>query len=447
MDDLILRLGVALAIGLLVGLERGWREREEAAGRRTAGIRTYGISALLGAVMAALAASLGSALVLAVGFLGFALVFGWFQAREAVQENSLSATSAIVGLCTFALGALAVVGDQRAAAAGGAALAAILASREVLHRLVKRLSWVELRSALMLAVMTTIILPLLPDRTIDPWGGLNPREIWFFTVLTATISYLGYVATRILGPRRGVLAGGLLGAVVSSTAVTLAFARSAAAGKASRPLAENASRPLAENSSRPLAESSSRPLAESSSRPLAGAAALAAMVSVLRVTGLVLILNPGVLPVMAPAALAAALVFAACGGLLIWRGGGGEGAAGPARNPFDLVPLLVFAAGFAVVSTASAALVGSFGAASLLGSSALSGVFDVDVAVLSALRLVDPVPRLAIGQAVLAALAANAMGRLLLASAAGPRDFALPLAGATLAALVAGGLAGFATFG
>ncbi|NKE44755.1 MgtC/SapB family protein [Roseomonas frigidaquae] len=439
MDDLILRLGVALAIGLLVGLERGWREREEAAGRRTAGIRTYGISALLGAVMAALAASLGSALVLAVGFLGFALVFGWFQAREAVQENSLSATSAIVGLCTFALGALAVVGDQRAAAAGGAALAAILASREVLHRLVKRLSWVELRSALMLAVMTTIILPLLPDRTIDPWGGLNPREIWFFTVLTATISYLGYVATRILGPRRGVLAGGLLGAVVSSTAVTLAFARSAAAGKASRPLAENASRPLAENSSRPLAESSSR--------PLAGAAALAAMVSVLRVTGLVLILNPGVLPVMAPAALAAALVFAACGGLLIWRGGGGEGAAGPARNPFDLVPLLVFAAGFAVVSTASAALVGSFGAASLLGSSALSGVFDVDVAVLSALRLVDPVPRLAIGQAVLAALAANAMGRLLLASAAGPRDFALPLAGATLAALVAGGLAGFATFG
>ncbi|MDO9503575.1 DUF4010 domain-containing protein [Falsiroseomonas sp.] len=411
MDDLILRFGVALAIGLLVGLERGWREREEADGRRTAGIRTYAISALLGAICAALAASLGSGLVLAAGFLGFALVFGWFQAREAVAENNLSATSAIVGLCTFALGALAVAGDQRAAAAGGAALAAVLASREVLHRAVKRLSWVELRSALMLAVMTMIILPLLPDRTIDPWGGLNPREIWFFTVLTATISYIAYIAARILGPRRGVLAGGLLGAVVSSTAVTVAFARSAAAG--------------------------------ASGGPMAGAAALAGMVSVLRVVGLVLILNPAVLPAMAPAALTAALTFAICGGLLIWRGGGAADAAGLARNPFDLVPLLVFAAGFAVVSTASAALVGQFGAGSLLGSSALSAVFDVDVAVLSALRLGDSIPRAAIGQAVLAALAANAMGRLLLASLAGPRAFAWPLAGATLAALGTGGAAYF----
>ncbi|WP_439599412.1 MgtC/SapB family protein [Falsiroseomonas sp.] len=410
MDDLIFRLGVALAIGLLVGLERGWREREEADGRRTAGIRTHGIAALLGAVLAALATSLQAPLVLALGFLGFALVFGWFQAREAVAENSLSATSAIVGLCTFALGALAVAGDPRAAAAGGAALAAVLASREMLHRALRRLSWVELRSALMLAVMTTIILPLLPDRTIDPWGGLNPREIWFFTVLTATISYLGYIAARILGPRRGVLAGGLLGAVVSSTAVTLAFARSAAAG--------------------------------AESRALAGAASLAAMVSVLRVTGLVLILQPSVLPSVAPAALAAALVLALCGGLLVWRGG--EAAApGPDRNPFDLGPLLVFAAGFALVSTASAALVGSFGTASLLGSSALSGAFDVDVAVLSALRLED-VPRPAIGQAVLAALAANALVRLLLAAAAGPRAFAWPLAGATLAALVVGGAVAFA---
>ena len=409
MDELILRLGVALAIGLLVGLGRGWREREEADGRRTAGIRTYAISALLGAILAALSASLGSALILAAGFLGFALVFGWFQAREAMAEDSLSATSAIVGLCTFALGALAVAGYHRAAAAGGAALAAVLASREVLHGAVKRLSWVELRSALMLAVMTMIILPLLPDRTIDPWGGLNPREIWLFTVLTATISYLAYIAARILGPRRGVLAGGLLGAVVSSTAVTVAFARSAAAG--------------------------------ASSAPLAGAAALAAMVSVLRVFGLVLLLNPSVLPAMAPAALTAAVTFAILGGLLIWRGGGAADAAGLARNPFDLVPLLVFAAGFAVVSTASAALVGQFGAGSLLGSSAISAVFDVDVAVLSALRLADPVPRDAIGQAVLAALAANALGRLLLACLAGPRDFAWPLAGVTLAALAAGGAA------
>ena len=116
----------------------------------------------------------------------------------------------------------------------------------------RRLSWIELRSALMLAVMTAIGLPLLPDRAIDPWGGFNPWEVWFFTVLTAAISYLGYIAVKVLGSAKGLLVSGLAGALVSSTAVTVAFARTAKAG--------------------------------GNPRPLSGAAALAAMVSVLRVT-------------------------------------------------------------------------------------------------------------------------------------------------------------------
>jgi uncharacterized membrane protein (DUF4010 family) len=401
MDLLILKLGLALAIGLLVGLERGWREREEPAGSRTAGIRTYGISGLLGGLFAALATAFGNASVFLGGFLGFALAFTWFKSREAEHDENFSVTGVIAALGVFALGGLAVAGDYHAAAAGGAGLVAVLASREVLHGLLQRMSWIELRAALVLATMTAVGLPLLPNRPIDPWGGFNPWEVWFFTVLTAAISYLGYIAVRILGSARGLIVSGMAGALVSSTAVTVAFARTAKTG--------------------------------ANARPLSGAAALAAMVSILRVVAIVFIIKPQVIGVAGPAALAAALAFAALGALLmVRRGEEKDDSSVPARNPFDLGPLLVFAALFAAVSTISAALVGQLGTGSLVATSAVSGTFDVDVAVLSALRMVGQAvsPEIA-GQAVLAALAANAIGRLGLAISSGPLTYWMPLAAAT----------------
>ncbi|TPN51448.1 MgtC/SapB family protein [Mesorhizobium sp. B1-1-7] len=407
MDPLIARLGLALAIGLLVGLERGWQERDAPDRSRTAGIRTFGISGLLGGVLAALASALGSVSVLVGGFIAFAAIFALYKAREAAHDEDFSVTSVIAGLGVFALGSLSVAGDYRAAAAGGAALAAILASREILHGLLKRLTWVELRSALILAVMTAIVLPLLPNRTMDPWGGFNPWEVWFLTVLMASISFAGYVAVRLLGTTRGLLVSSLSGAIVSSTAVTMALARNAM----------SASNPL----------------------PLAGAASLAAMVSVLRVCAVVLIIEPSVFFSAGIPAIAAALAFAICGALLLAHdSGNGEGSA-IARNPFELGPLLLFALLFAVVATASAALAAQFGGRGLLGTSALAGTFDVDVSVLSALRLIKhSVPIGTVSQAVLVALAANALGRLSFAVFAGPVRFWLPLAAATLVAATLG---------
>ena len=134
------------------------------------------------------------------GFIAFAGIFAWYKAREAAHDEDFSVTSVIAGLGVFALGALSVAGDYRAAAAGGAALAATLASRELLHGLLRRLTWIELRSALILAVMTAIVLPLLPNRTLDPWGGFNPWEVWFLTVLMASISFAGYVLSAYLAP-------------------------------------------------------------------------------------------------------------------------------------------------------------------------------------------------------------------------------------------------------
>jgi uncharacterized membrane protein (DUF4010 family) len=407
MDLLIAKLGLALAIGLLVGLERGWRERGAPDRSRTAGIRTYGLAGLLGGVTAALDAATVSPFVLVAGILAFTAVLAWYKSREAAHDRDFSVTGVIAGMLVFTLGAMAVAGDYRAAAAGGAALAAVLASREALHGLLRRLTWVELRSALVLAAMTAIILPLLPDRTIDPWGGLNPFEIWFFTVLAAAISFFGYVAVKMLGEARGLVVSAVAGALVSSTAVTVALARLVANG--------------------------------GSAVPYAGAASLAAMVSVFRVLLISSIVEPAVIAMLAPPAIAAALAFALAG-LLLLRRSAKDGQPETARNPFELGQLLGFAAIYAVVATASAAVAGAYGSGGLFATTALSAMFDVDAASLAALRLVgrDGVSAELVAVSVLAALGVNAIGRLALAALAGPVRFWLPLAGVTAITMLSG---------
>lgn len=408
-ENLILRLGLALIIGLLVGLERGWRERDEPAGSRTAGIRTYGLSGFLGGALAAVADALDSGMILAAGFLAFAVVFAWFKARELEREEEYSVTSVVAALGVFALGALAVAGDYRAAAAGGVALAGVLASREALHGLLKRISWVELRSTLLLAGMTAIGLSLLPNRTLDPWSGVNPWEIWFFTVLTAAISYSGYIAIRILGPGKGVLISGLVGAVVSSTAVTVAFARRAASGEPRR--------------------------------VLAGGAILAAMVSALRVLVIVSLVKPDVGLAIAAPAVVAALIFGVFGAVLLYRQGGGLNAETKLGNPFDLLPLLLFAASFAVVVAASSALTEYVGSSGVTFISGLAGIADVDVASLSAARMAGgSITTEAAATAILMAIASNAVARVAVAFAIGPVGYAAPIFAATVTAVAGGAI-------
>lgn len=408
LESLIVRLGLSFVIGLLVGLERGWRERDAPAGSRTAGIRTYGISGLLGGILAALSQALENGAVFALGFVGFAIVFGWFKWQEEKQAGTFSVTGAVAALAVFGLGGLAVAGDYRAAAAGGVALAGVLASREALHGLLARISWVEVRSLLLLAGMTAIVLPLLPNRTLDPWGGVNPWQIWFFTVLTAAISYGGYIAVRVFGPGKGVLISGLAGAIVSSTAVTVAFARRAAAGE-------------------PL-------------WPLAAGANLAAMVSVLRVLVVVAIVKPELAFAIAAPALVAALVFGVAGTAILRRNA--DAISGETRlgNPFDLGPLLLFAASFAVVAAISAALTQNFGSAGVVVTSGISGILDVDVAALSAARMAgNAIPVATAAAAVLLAIALNAVARVAAAFAIGPWRYAALLMAATIVAAVAGG--------
>jgi uncharacterized membrane protein (DUF4010 family) len=334
----------------------------------------------------------------------------WFKWQEEKQAGTVSITGVVAALTVFALGGLAVVGDYVAAAAGGVALAGLLASREPLHALLRRISWIELRSVLLLAGMTAIILPLLPNHAIDPWGSLNPWEIWFFTVLTAAISYGGYVAVRVLGPGKGILVSGLAGALVSSTAVTVAFGRRASAGEDAGPLAAGAS--------------------------------LAAMISALRVLTVVAVVKPELALGIASPAFAAALVFGAFGGILLWRNSPDTSAEPKLGNPFDLGPLLLFAASFAVVAVASATLARKFGSSGVVLTSGLSGIVDVDVASLSIARLAgNVIPLSTAAEGILLAILLNAAMRVVAAFAIGPRRYSVLLLAATLGATCAGMLA------
>ncbi|KAF0125546.1 MAG: MgtC/SapB transporter [Xanthobacteraceae bacterium] len=235
--ELAERLGIAVAIGALVGAERHWRERDEDDGKRTAGLRTYTLVGMLGGLAGALELALRGAaatnwagLVLAGLFLGFTAVFGLFQYREQQADNTYSVTSTIAGMVTFVLGALAVLGDMRIAGAAGVVLVSILAAREALHRFVEALTFAEMRSAIVLLAMTFVILPLVPDTPVGPFGGVSPARIWILAILLATISFVGYAAVKLLGERQGELVAGAIGGLLSSTATTVGHARRAAAG-------------------------------------------------------------------------------------------------------------------------------------------------------------------------------------------------------------------------
>jgi uncharacterized membrane protein (DUF4010 family) len=212
--DAIRGLGIALAIGLLVGVERHWHQRDDAPGQRTAGVRTFGIIGLLGG----LAASIGArppqpgwllAGLIGVGFLGLSAAMIVFKDREARADGDFSVTTVVAAQATFLLGALAVAGDLRVAAAAAVALTAVLASRNLLHRLVASLSWQELRAAILLLSMTLVVLPPIPDER-QPWlAGLNPARIWLFAVTLAAVSFVGYGAVKILGTSRAAAFGAL----------------------------------------------------------------------------------------------------------------------------------------------------------------------------------------------------------------------------------------------
>jgi uncharacterized membrane protein (DUF4010 family) len=219
--DEFLRLGVALLIGLLIGLDR---ERAEERKQRDlfAGIRTFPLIALAGAVPA-VALPVWGVIPLIASFLGLAALttVAYFRTTAA---GDIGATTETAALATFLLGALAGSGQLLLAGGIGIAVALLLNAKPRLERFSRALSQPELDAALELGVISCIVLPLLPNEPMGPWQAWNPFEIWLVVVAVSALSFGGFVAMRWFGQSRGLLISGVIGALVSSTAVTVAMA-------------------------------------------------------------------------------------------------------------------------------------------------------------------------------------------------------------------------------
>jgi uncharacterized membrane protein (DUF4010 family) len=227
MDDTLWhRLAVALGIGLIVGLERGWKTRDQRGGARIAGLRTFTIAALGGGILAAASAP-DHFVVLAAGTLvvGALIVAGYVVGARSHTDYGM--TTEIALLTTFGLGAVAVLGAPFEAAAVALVMTLLLGFKTEFHAAIDKLERHELLATLQLAAIAAVLLPLLPNRDVGPWGAVNPRVVGMLVLLVAGLSYAGYFAVRTLGARFGLMLTALFGGLSSSTAVTVAYSRRA----------------------------------------------------------------------------------------------------------------------------------------------------------------------------------------------------------------------------
>jgi uncharacterized membrane protein (DUF4010 family) len=401
------RLAVALGIGFLIGVERGWKHRDAPEGARAAGLRTHAVIGLMGGAVGALMPAIGP-----IGFaaitLAFAAAFIAFKIRESLKDNDISVTGTIAGLLVYALGVYAMWGDLRVAAAVGVALVGLLAFKDALHDWLDKVTWKELRSALLILAATAIALPLLPDRTIDPWDAINPRELWMLTILVAGASFAGYIAVRVLGGDVGVLAGAAAGSLVSSTVVTAELGRRVRKGETHAMIG-------------------------------GAAAALAAAISVGRVIVLLALTAAPILPEAGPALVAAALVFAGAAFALRYfdkedaKGDGSQSL----KSPLDLISVAQFALLLGAIIIIGRIISDAYGQAGLLPFAATAGLADVDAVTLASGSLVRGGLEPAIGaHAVMIAVVMNTLAKGVIAIVTGGWRYGGLYFGAAGAALI-----------
>lgn len=414
-DSGLARLALALGLGLLVGLERGWSLRDQPEGTRVAGLRSFAIVGLSGG-LAAYVAQRSHVLVLAFAFLGMAAAIVYAHWRGRRHSADMGATTLFALFAVFAIGALAVLGDWAEAAASGIVLTLVLGLKPELHGWLRHLRRPELMAVLQLLLISAVLLPALPDRGFGPWQALNPHRIWLMVVLITGISFAGYVAVRLVGSRGGSILTGLVGGLASSTAVTLSLAR------------------LARGQTDP-----SSPAA----RAQAAGAALACCVMFLRMLVVLAAINRDLMVALAPTFSAAALGGIAVALLLVpWRAAEEIDAIERLPNPFALGMALQFGVLLAVISLAAEGLRRWLGDAGLLALAAISGLADVDAIAVSLAggAAAETAPTILV-LALLLAAAANSAVKVAIGFVVGNRAFGLRLGAAMAAALGAGAIA------
>lgn len=393
-------LGEALGLGLLVGVER-YRGREPGE-KKSAGVRTFTILSLLGALCGLFATPALTAVTFAA--VAGLVLLGYYRSSSA----SLGLTTEFAALLVFWIGYL--LNSHEAAAIGlGIVLTIFLASKRSLHDFVReRISEAEFEATLKFLAVVLVIYPILPDREMGPYGFFNPRQVWGLVILVSTISYAGYFLTRWLGARRGLMLGSLAGGIVSTTAVTMS-------------LADRARR------------------APEASRLLGTVAVLANAVQGPRLLLLLWIVDRGLARSLALPLIGMALVGLAGAWLLARRAGGGLEVDFPLENPYSLRPALKFGLFFVAILLLVKVAGLWLGDRGILLASGIAGTASASAVALSVSKLLGQQalsPFVATGSVVVA-IATNALAKWVLAMVNGTRQMALWLGGGLLTMLAA----------
>jgi len=359
-----LSLATALACGLLIGIERGWKLKDQKPGTRVAGVRTFSMLGL-GSGIAGLIGARGSPFAAGAIVVGIVALMVTAYARQLKEHHD--ATSAVAALVTIGIAFLAGNGEPALGIASAAIAVAFLALRAELHGFVDKLDEQDVKALARYAIIAGAILPFLPSGHYGPLGAWNPQKLWLVVVLVTGFSFLGYVANRIFGERHGTIATALIGGAYSSTAVTQSLAQRL--GSEEQGGAEPAG------------------------------IALATAVMYIRVILLVGVLSTRVLFDFAMLMLPA-LVVAWGAGFWLYRKAPRCDAPAPPGNPIAILPALGFLAFVAIAAVAARWAAGRFGEQGLATLLLITGSMDVDTAIIT-LGGLDPK---AIGSA-LAALA------------------------------------------
>jgi uncharacterized membrane protein (DUF4010 family) len=380
-SDLLLRYGISLAIGFLVGMQREFSSGREG-GELPAGVRTFGLIALFGCGAAHLSDLLDSVIPVGAGMLLLGALMTSMYLSQAGRGHS-GLTTAVAAGVTFVAGALALEGQLRLAGALGVITTLLLSLKFELHAFARKLTQEDVFATLKFAVLGAVILPLLPDRSYlqPPFDMLNPFKIGVFVILMLGVEFVGYALAKLLGARRGIALMGLICGLVSSTAVTVGFTQ----------------------------RSRGEPL-------LSGSLSLAILgswcVMLGRTLVVVFILNPDVLAACwAPLTAALAAGAGYCLFLFFRPRKSAESEAEGFANPFELGPAFRFGLLFVGILIASRWAQTAFGNTGLYLSSFLGGLVDVDAISFSMTRMagVGGVAADSAAHAVLLAALANTL--------------------------------------
>lgn len=346
------KLAIALALGAIIGMERGWESRDSPKGLRVAGVRSFSFAGLLGGLSAVLAGKLG-VIVLAVALLSFGTLAIVSYGLTSNHTQDFGITTELALLITFVLGALSGSGFEGEAVAVAVTTAALLGFKQELHHYLERLDRRELVATLQLLLIAAVALPLLPNQALGPWNALNPRAIGFLVLLIAGISYIGYFTMKVLGTRAGLLATAVLGGLVSSTAVTISFSQMAQRRQGSVAV-------------------------------LGAGISLAAGTMAIRILLAVGFVNPALLTTLiVPISVLAIVPLVAAGAIAFGKTPTESSAPVELRNPIELGSALIYGVVFSVLFVLIRAIETNFGQAGIYVLSAISGITDVDAVSLS----------------------------------------------------------------